>query len=256
VIDPDWIIVAATVCGGLGLWLMLPRGNRRGRRLGIALAIVALGLIGSQLTRLGDWLGDGTFGVLATVTVVAAAGTISCRSPVYCAIWFALSLIGTAGLFLYSGAQFLSVATIVVYAGAILVTFLFVLMLAQPGGHAFFDRISWQSGLSAATGALLVGLMTSTVLHTFGANLGEQRPHSAWSTEKLATDGERILATDHVARLGEELFSRQLIAVEVAGTLLLVALVGAIAIVAQSKAGHGATVRNTDLVVNGSPSHG
>ena len=56
-----------------------------------------------------------------------------------------MSLLGTAGLFLFQGAQFLGVATIVVYAGAILVTFLFVLMLAQPEGHAFYDRVSWEA---------------------------------------------------------------------------------------------------------------
>ena len=60
--------------------------------------------------------------------------TVTFRNPVYCAIWFGLSLLGTAGLFLFHGAQFLAVATVVVYAGAILVTFLFVLMLAQPEG--------------------------------------------------------------------------------------------------------------------------
>ncbi len=53
------------------------------------------------------------------------------------------SLLGTAGLFLFQGAQFLSIATVAVYAGAIVVTFLFVLMLAQPEGHAFYDRIGW-----------------------------------------------------------------------------------------------------------------
>ena len=54
-----------------------------------------------------------------------------------------MSLLGTAALFLLQGAQFLGIATVAVYAGAIVVTFLFVLMLAQPEGHAFYDRISW-----------------------------------------------------------------------------------------------------------------
>ena len=73
----------------------------------------------------------------------------------YCAVWFALSLLGTAGLFLFQGAQFLGVATIVVYAGAILVTFLFVLMLAQPTGRAYYDRLCWEPLVSAVTGAVL-----------------------------------------------------------------------------------------------------
>ena len=88
--------------------------------------------------------------MLAGVTVVSAAvATVTFRSPVYCAIWFGMSLLGTAGLFLFHGAQFLAVATVVVYAGAILVTFLFVLMLAQPEGQASYDRVSWEALLSA-----------------------------------------------------------------------------------------------------------
>ena len=61
------------------------------------------------------------------------------------------------------GAQFLGVATIVVYAGAILVTFLFVFMLAQPRGNAFYDRVSWEALLAAGTGAVMVGILTITV---------------------------------------------------------------------------------------------
>src|SRR5690606_16847899 len=79
---------------------------------------------------------------------------------VYCAIWFALTLLGTAGLFFFQGAQFLGVATVVVYAGAILVTMLFVLMLCNPEGHSTYDRLSWEAGISALTGALMVGLLS------------------------------------------------------------------------------------------------
>ena len=87
---------------------------------------------------------------IGIVTIVAAVATISCRSPVYCAIWFGMTLAGTAGLFLLAGAEFLAVATIVVYAGAILVTFLFVLMLSQPEGHTTYDRRSWEAPLLSA----------------------------------------------------------------------------------------------------------
>ena len=79
------------------------------------------------------------------MTIVAAVATVTFRNPVYCAIWFGMTLTGTAGLFLFAGAEFLAVATLVVYAGAILVTFLFVLMLAQPEGDASYDRRSWEA---------------------------------------------------------------------------------------------------------------
>ncbi len=169
------------------------------------------------------------FYVLAGVTVISAVCSVTFRSPVYCAIWFAMSLLGTAGLFLFQGAQFLGVATIVVYAGAILVTFLFVLMLAQPEGDAFYDRISWEGLLAACTGALLVGVLTLTLFGVLSNPKPEERPVAPFTSEQLAAG---VLTPDHMARLGGELFSRYLVAVEVAGTLLLVALVGAVAIVA------------------------
>ncbi len=83
------------------------------------------------------------FWALAAVTLIAAAAAVVTHKPVYTALWFALSLLGTAGLLLFDGAQFLSISTVAVYAGAILVTFLFVIMLAQPEGHAPYDRITW-----------------------------------------------------------------------------------------------------------------
>ncbi|HVX60207.1 MAG TPA: NADH-quinone oxidoreductase subunit J, partial [Pirellulales bacterium] len=139
------------------------------------------------------------------------------------------------GLFLYQGAQFLGVATIVVYAGAILVTFLFVLMLAQPKGLTSYDRVSWEGMLSAATGAVLVGLLSAIIFATPSAEPTENATGIAVDAIAPADRDAEILSPQHMAHLGGQLFSRHLIAVEVAGTLLLVALVGAVAIVAQGK---------------------
>ena len=190
--------------------------------LGLLLGLVSLGLFGSLLWPLGTPGNDVLFWVLAGVTLIAAGATVTFRNPVYCAVWFALSLLGTAGLFLVQGAQFLAVATIVVYAGAILVTFLFVLMLAQSGGRAFYDRVTWEPLLASATGAVLIGVLTMAIV---GSSL-QNVPHK--TIEQLNAN---VLAEEHVAHLGAELFSHYLIPVEVAGTLLLVALVGTIAMV-------------------------
>ena len=237
------ITIAATVLAAAAMWLLLPRGRGRGRRLGMLLGLAAVGLLGHLTPRLAIWvLGDGPQGdlpsritadvifcTLAGVTVISAAAAVTMRSPVYCAIWFALTLLGTAGLFLYQGAQFLAVATVVVYAGAILVTFLFVLMLAQPEGHSYYDRLSWEAPLSAATGALLVGMLTMTVTTAMSGAAGAAGAATAAELER------NVLASQHVAHLGKRLFSEHLIAVEVAGTLLMVALIGAVAIVAAGK---------------------
>jgi NADH:ubiquinone oxidoreductase subunit 6 (subunit J) len=304
----------AMVLAAVGMWLMLPRGDRPGRLLGAVIGVASLVLFGALGARMGTTGSEVAFATLAAVTIIAAAATVTFRSPVYCALWFALSLLGTAGLFLMQGAQFLGVATIVVYAGAILVTFLFVLMLAQPGGHAYYDRVSWEGMFAASTGAVIVGFLTMTVVRvlnpyvdptfvkaietfrpeesggleaahvhrarlmagddgiwTMGVELSDDAPvltladHDRLKMHLLdtlpaleanqvskedfelvvtsaqnpllvdapadrAADGS-VLADEHVATLGAQLFSRHLIAIEVAGTLLLVALVGAIAIV-------------------------
>ena len=147
---------------------------------------------------------------------------------------------GTAGLFLLQGAQFLGVATVVVYAGAIVVIFLFVLMLAQPGGRAHYDRIHWgwlPTGLAALAGAVLV---TGVVFAISGITHTDPRGGSAPTAAVPATADRAARPgsepdSQHVARLGGQLFARHLVGVELAGTLLLAALVGAAAITAQGK---------------------
>ncbi len=90
-----------------------------------------------------------------------------------------------------------------------------------------YDRVSWEGLLAAGTGAVLVGILTITVRQTAN-RIGrcDRCPRHRGNAAQ-----QNVLAAEHVAHLGGELFSRHLIAVEVAGTLLLVALVGAMAIV-------------------------
>jgi NADH-quinone oxidoreductase subunit J len=232
------IAIAAALLAG-GLWLQLPRGPARGRWWGMVLAGIGVGMLGALVVRFQaeHWIAETVFFAVAVTTIVSAVGAVTMRSPVYCALWFALTLLGTAALLLFQGAQFLGVATIVVYAGAILVTFLFVLMLAQPEGHTYYDRVSWEPLLSACTGAVLIGLLTATLFLPAEG----KKPESGWKTDPVAAADRQaeILNSEHMAHIGRQLFSRYLVAVEVAGTLLLVALVGAVAIVA-----HGGQLRN------------
>lgn len=230
--DPHHILTLTTLLGALGMWLMLPRGTHRGRALGVVMGSIALGLGASQVPCLGDWMAEGLFLILAGITVVSAAAAVTFRNPLYCAIWFGQSLLGTAGLFFFTGAQFLAVATVVVYAGAILVTFLFVIMLAQPEGRANYDRVSWEALISAVTGIVIVGVLSMTIGGVFSPT---QTPARAITppTEQALSAG--VLVPQHVARLGGELFGRHLLAVEIVGVLLLVALVGAVAIVGHKR---------------------
>jgi NADH-quinone oxidoreductase subunit J len=233
VIGAPWISAAAAVLLAASMALMLPRGAARGRLAGAVLFAAALGLFVSQIGGLAGWVSDIVFYALALATLVGAAATVTFRNPIYCAVWFGLSLLGVAGLFLVIGAQFLAAATVIVYAGAILVTFLFVLMLAQPEGRAPYDRTSWEALVSAATGAAIVGVLSMAVGSVLSAAELGVAPPAGPSRQNLA---QGVLNPEHVARLGGELFGQHLIAVEVAGTLLLAALVGAVVIAAQERA--------------------
>jgi NADH-quinone oxidoreductase subunit J len=235
----DKITLAACIALAVGLWLLLPRGSDRGKMLGLVCAVASLGLFASRLHLLQDWVSDAVFYSMAATTLVSAVGSVTMRSPVYCAIWFALTLLGTAGLFFFQGAQFLGVATVVVYAGAILVTMLFVLMLCNPEGKSLYDRLSWEAGVSAATGAILVGLLSWTTGLTHFADKSPEKkiadPAPIVASAVPDKQNANILSTNHVEKLGGELFSKYLIGVETAGTLLLVALVGAVAMISHGR---------------------
>lgn len=246
-ISPGTLLATGVTATAASLWLLLPRGrsagaDRAGRLLGGLLGLLALGcflLTGHRLGSLGE---EAVFLTVALVAVISGAATVVSRSPVYAAIWFAMALAGVAGVLLVLGAQFLGVATIVVYAGAILVMFLFVLMLAQPAGLAPYDRVSNEPLLSAVAGAVLLGILSLSIGRLTAEPPACCRPATkaavlaGQSDAPPAASGVDLLAADHVARLGGELFGRHLLAVEVAGVLLLVALVGAIAIVSRGPA--------------------
>jgi NADH-quinone oxidoreductase subunit J len=257
------LLAGAVLATVASLWLLLPNGRdtTSARWLGALLGLAALAAFIATGRRLGGLGEEAVFLIVSLVAVISAAATIVSRSPVYAAIWFALSLAGVAGVLLVLGAQFLGVATIVVYAGAILVMFLFVLMLAQPAGLAPYDRVSNEPFLSALAGAVLLGVLSLSIgrlsagpasccelptraTATPSAAAGVAAPATVDTPVTPATPPVATvvdpLAENHVARLGGELFGRHLVAVEAAGVLLLVALIGAIAVVSRGEAAHAA----------------
>ena len=241
------LLAAGVTSAAVSLWLLLPRGTQSpaSMRLGTVLGLLALAAFVATGQRLGSIGEEAVFLIVSLVAVVAGAATIVTRSPVYSAIWFALALAGVAGVLLVLGAQFLGVATIVVYAGAILVMFLFVLMLAQPSGMAPYDRVSSEPLLSAVAGAVLLGLLTLSIgrltaepaaccnTPSRAAAMSDAAPVAPAAADVAKADR---MESDQVARLGAELFGRHLLAVEVAGVLLLASLVGAIAVVSRGEA--------------------
>ena len=110
------------------LWLMPAKHGGKPRSRIPGLVLTAAGLVsfclacGNPDSELADEVMFWVFGIGALLCGVLM---ITARNPVYAALWFALTTLATCGLFLLQSAPFLAAATIIVYAGAVIVTFLF-----------------------------------------------------------------------------------------------------------------------------------
>src|SRR4051812_36752260 len=164
-------IVLAAAVGGVAVYLLLPRPRSFPVLAGGLLGVLALGLTGAFVTRAGR-LTPETFLFYAFSAVAVIAGTllVTQRNPARAALSFALVVLSTCGLFLLLAAPFLMAATIIIYAGAIVVTFLFVLMLAQQAGLSDADARSREPLLSTATGFVLL----ATLLYVLHLSYGTQ----------------------------------------------------------------------------------
>jgi NADH-quinone oxidoreductase subunit J len=167
--------------------------------------------------------------IFAGLMLLAGCGMQVEANPVYAALWFALVIFSTCGLFLMQGAAFISAATIIVYAGAIIVTFLFVIMLARQTGSSIYDRRFRNPALSIALGAVLLFVL----VYVFQ----QPRPTPAVGPILEAADvvPQAAATIDTVSLLGQTLFADHLWSVELAGVLLLIATFGTIIISLQTR---------------------
>lgn len=225
----DVLVILVVALASVGLYLALPRRvEGPARLLGYILSGVGLFLLWILWDRIPGRPGLTllTYSV-GTLAVVSAFMMVTRRSPVASALWFASAVVAAAVLMFGAGGQFVAVTTIVVYAGAVIVMFLFVIMLAQQRGLSSSDRESHEPALAALTFALLGGGILLAV--------GRYRPGAFGpdEAEPVVSKVAQIAGQGHVAGLGAVLFSEYAIAIEVVGTLLLVAMVAAVVIAAR-----------------------
>ena len=155
------------------------------------------------------------FYLFATLTIAAAVAVIFARNPVHSVLWLILAFFNAAGLMLLVGAEFIAMLVVIVYVGAVAVLFLFVVMMLDV------DFSQLRSGF---TRNLPFGLLIALVL------LAEIIiAVSAWRAGP-ALSGREVAATTqpNIVALGQLLYSRYLFPFEIAGLILLVAMVGAI----------------------------
>ena len=224
---------AALGASAAGMWLATSPRAVRLRVLGATLAsaglIVAVTMFNGPSGELAQRI---MFWLFAGAALVSGVCMVTSRDPVYAALWFALATLGVCGLFMLLGSPFLAAATIIVYAGAIIVTFLFVIMLAQQTGLSFYD----QRARTPVMSVVASWLMLAAIMWTF-QRVGAAPPPANEGPALVAGEIPNPLsrpadeATFHTLRsLGRSVFGDYLYAVEIAGTLLLVAGIGAIAI--------------------------
>jgi NADH-quinone oxidoreductase subunit J len=250
----DWSGVGAIALplalGFLSIYLLLPRPRPIRRRVGSACAGAAVASGGWLLFQpTGENAEMFLFYAFSALAVIAGGLLITQRNPVHAALAFALVVLSTCGLFLLQAAPFLMAATIIVYAGAIVVTFLFVIMLAQQVGLSDADARSREPLLSAIAGFVLLGTLLSVLQVTYDSKgpapvalqpsplkperfsgFSGSRVNQPLDSLESDASGRRLMPAENVAGLGRALFTDYLIPVELGGTLLLVAVIGAIVI--------------------------
>jgi NADH-quinone oxidoreductase subunit J len=230
--------ILALALFALGVWWLMPRAVRLPKIVGLALTLAGAGIIAARLEPISDDRVEAAlFCVFAAGAILSAVLMITNRNPVYSALWFALATLSVCGLFLLQQAPFLAAATVIVYAGAIVVTFVFVIMLAQQSGATIYDQRSRQPFLATVFAVLLMAALLATLKRATPEDLQFATGHPAAMAANRLSHPTKDQQLDTVLPLGRSLFGDYLFAVELAGTLLLVATIGAIAIAPRRRRG-------------------
>ena len=152
------------------------------------------------------------FYIFAAVTVLAALNMVLQRTPVYSALSLIVVLCSLAGVYLLLGAEFMAVLQVIIYAGAIMVLFVFVIMLLNAGHEVPSQR----SRLTKWLGAPLLGAFLVEMLIT----IWDQFPPTS-AAPPAHLDGSP-------AAIGHLLFQSYVLPFEVTSILILVAVLGAV----------------------------
>lgn len=170
------------------------------------------------------------FWFLALVTIISAFGVVVMANPVFSALSLVMTMVSIAALFATLKAFFLAGVQLIVYAGAVMVLFVMVLMLFDLHKEKrAFAQGAFSGGLKLLLGGMLAGLMVGAV--TMSTDLFKATPIEAITNNSTGIESTRVL--------GKLLITQYIFGFEILGVLLLVIAVGAVAL-ARSKGGtHG-----------------
>jgi len=163
------------------------------------------------------------FLVLSLVAIATAVGMLLSRNAIYSALFLVLNFITIAVFYLLLGAPFIAMAQVTVYAGAIMVLFLFVIMLLGAESLLTAEVLPWQKPLAITLAVLLAGEAVFLLIT-------RARP-----TGEVVSPDTAVNTITNLRDLGTALFNQYLLPFEVTSILLLVAMVGAIVLVRKEK---------------------
>lgn len=210
-----FFLVLLLTLGAVGMYLAMPGGRLNAGRVGlVALIGAAAALMAAVLPKM---VGDaaGWFIALGIVALWGAVRVVTHSRPVYNALYFVMVVVAVTGLLVVMEAEFLAAALLIIYAGAILVTYVFVIMLAQQGGGpATYDSRAREPFIGCVTGFLLLAILAARLFAV----------EAAPAIENATTSHERLLY------VGTHVLTHYAVGVQITGLLLLASMVGAIAI--------------------------
>lgn len=163
-----------------------------------------------------------SFFVLAVASIASAFGVIFFKNAVHSALSLILTLLFLALFYLQLGAMFIAIVQVLIYAGAIMVLFLFVvtMLVSEASDNEMRDRIPWQRGVASALGVVLVGALSYLLITgaTINANIKASGANSLSAVVKAQGDTQAF---------GLALFHGFAFPFEVTSLLIVVAILGA-----------------------------
>ncbi len=223
VVSPVLILVLAIVAG-IGTLMLLPsRREAATRAIGGVVVLTGLLILAATLVRYVASQSESMgvyFWIFAAIAIISALRVATHRRPVYSALYFMLATFASAGLFVLLWADFMAAALLLIYGGAILVTYVFVIMLAaQAGGRGELTEADTVAREPLAAVSLGFGMMALLLIVIF------DKGQVIVASSPIMPEGDTS-----VRALAKYLFANQLVNLELSGLILTLAMVGAIVI--------------------------
>jgi NADH-quinone oxidoreductase subunit J len=157
-----------------------------------------------------------SFYILAAITLISSLMVISRRNPMHSALWLLVTFFSLAGIYLLLSAEFIAAVQIIIYAGGVLVLYVFVIMLVDLSKEAAL-RAAFHKPAQVGFAALFAAMVMAVILTVAKRGIEPSRIQEA-----------AVNAPDTTRAFAQELFLTYLYPFEVASILLLVAMIGSV----------------------------